>query len=118
MKKTYAYLSLAIMIFLAASCSGGGGSAVVVVPSGTATLSWVAPTQNNDNSALTNLAGFNIHYGTASGSYTNTVTVANASATTYTVKGLPKGKTYYFVVKSYNTLGVESVSSTEVSKTI
>jgi hypothetical protein len=117
MKRTYAYLYLLIMIFLVVSCSGGGGGGGVIVATGTATIVWSAPATNNDGSPL-DLAGFKIHYGTASGSYSQTVTVANAGATTYTVKGLSKGKTYYFVVTAYNASGAESKPSAEGNKTI
>jgi len=104
------------MISVLGSCSGGGGG--TIVPTGTATLTWNTPTLNNDGSALTDLAGFKIHYGTASVTYTSTIDVAGPSVTAYTVQGLQAGSTYYFMVTAYITSGVESIPSVEVSKTL
>jgi hypothetical protein len=85
---------------------------------GSATLSWVAPTQNNDGSALTNLAGYNIYYGTDSTALTQTIQVSNAAAQSYVVTGLAKGATWYFTVTSYSTAGQESAPSAVTTKTI
>jgi hypothetical protein len=85
---------------------------------GTATLSWVAPTQNSDGSALTNLAGYNIYYGTDSAALTQTIHIANASALSYVVSGLASGTTWYFAVSSYTTSGEESARSSISGKTI
>jgi hypothetical protein len=84
---------------------------------GSATLSWQAPTQRSDGTALTNLAGYRIRYGTASSSYPNQVQIANPGVTTYTIGNLPPG-TYYFVATAYDTDGRESEFSGVVSKTI
>jgi hypothetical protein len=84
---------------------------------GTANLQWVAPTQNSDGTALTNLAGFRIYYGTSSSSLSQSVTVNSTSATNFAVTGLATG-TWYFAVKSYNTAGAESALSSVVSKAI
>ncbi|MDH3432879.1 MAG: putative Ig domain-containing protein, partial [Gammaproteobacteria bacterium] len=40
-----------------------------IVILGSVTLSWIAPTQNEDGTALTDLAGYKIYWGTTSGSY-------------------------------------------------
>ncbi|HEY2035934.1 MAG TPA: fibronectin type III domain-containing protein, partial [Steroidobacteraceae bacterium] len=61
------------------------------------TLNWTAPTENTNGSPLTNLAGYNIHYGTASGDYSQTVSVSNPGLATYVVDNLGPG-TYYFSV--------------------
>jgi Putative Ig domain len=84
---------------------------------GSATLSWQAPTQRADGSALTNLAGYRIRYGTAPGEYLNEVQIANPGLTSYVVTNLPPG-TYYFVATAYDTAGRESEFSGVVSKTI
>jgi hypothetical protein len=88
--------------------AGGPGSA------GTAALTWNAPTTYTNGSPLTNLAGYKIHYGKASGIYTATFTVGNV--TNYTL-ALPAG-TYYFTVSAYDALGSESSLSNEVAKTV
>lgn len=89
--------------------AGGGGNAA-----GTVTLSWKAPTTNTDGSPLTNLAGYKIHYGTASHSYTATFTIGNVTNYSF---ALPAG-TYYFAVTSYDTQGSESGFSNEGTKTV
>jgi Putative Ig domain len=91
-------------------------TATPVTP-GTATVSWVAPTENVNGTALTDLAGFNVYYGTNSASLNQKAAVSNAGATAYTVNGLTTG-TWYFAVTSYTSDGVESARSPLSSKTI
>jgi len=87
------------------------------VTTGSANLAWTAPTENTDGTPLTDLAGYTIHYGTSAGALTQTVTVASASATSYTVANLSTG-TYYFAVSAYSTAGTQSADSTVGSKSI
>jgi hypothetical protein len=84
---------------------------------GSASLSWVAPTENTDGSPITGLAGYHIYYGTSEGAMTTTVTVASPTETTYVVNGLAPG-TYYFEIVAYNSSGVDSSDSNTASKTI
>jgi hypothetical protein len=77
-------------------------------------LSWQAPTENADGSALIDLKGYKVHYGTASKTYSQTIQVANPGLTTYVVQNLDAGK-YYFAVTAYNAAGQESSLSPEVS---
>jgi hypothetical protein len=84
---------------------------------GSVTLDWVPPTQNANGTALTDLAGYRIAYGTAPSALTQSVQVANPSVTTYLVENLPAG-TWYFAVKAYNSAGVESQQSAPVSSVI
>jgi hypothetical protein len=81
------------------------------------TINWTPPTENTDGSALTNLAGYDIHYGTQPGSYTQTITVSNPGIATYVVDNLSPG-TYYFAVAAVNTQGAESPLSSPVSTTV
>ena len=100
--------------------SGGsspGGSNPPTASVGVVTINWNPPTQNTDGSALTNLAGFKIHYGTASQRYTQTITVSNPGLATYVVSNLPPG-TYYFAVTAYSSAGTESPPSAEVHATV
>ena len=82
-----------------------------------AVLSWVAPTQNTDGSTLTDLAGFRVYSGAATGSLTMQQQIANPATLTFTATGLSVG-TRYFAVTAYNTAGVESARSATGSKTI
>lgn len=85
---------------------------------GTATLSWTVPTQNTDGSALTDLAGYTVYYGTSSSNLSSSVSVSSATTTSYTVSGLTVGTTYYFAMASVNTSGISSDLSAVASKTI
>jgi len=82
---------------------------------GTITLNWDAPTTNTDGTPLTDLAGYTIYYGPTSGNYTNALDVGKV--TTSAVNNLTDGLTNYFSVTAYNSAGVESSYSNEVSKT-
>lgn len=90
---------------------------VAQASSGAATLSWTPPTTNTNGSALTNLGGYRIYYGTSSTSMTQMVQVAQAGISSYVVSGLSRG-TYYFSVRAYNTSGAESTASNIANKTI
>lgn len=85
--------------------------------SGTATMTWTAPVSNTDGSALTDLAGYNIYYGTSASAMSTEITVSNAGVTSYTVSGLGSG-TWYFAVTAYTTGGLESARSNTGSKVI
>src|SRR5690606_32266329 len=50
---------------------------VTAVAGGAAELSWEAPTENEDGSPLTDLAGYKIYWGTQPDEYTNSVTIDN-----------------------------------------
>jgi hypothetical protein len=117
MKKPYLCASMLLLVFIASSCNSGGGSNNNNSSSGnTAALTWKASTTNADGTPLTDLAGYKIHYGTSSGSYTQTIDAGNV--TTYQVADLPSGATYYFTVTAYNQAGIESDPSSEGSKSI
>jgi Fibronectin type III domain len=96
------------------SASGATSAPTATASSSSVTLGWQAPTQNTDGSPITDLAGYKIHYGTASDDYTQTVELNNAGLSRYVVDNLPSG-TYYFAVTAYNSKGVESNMSAEVS---
>ncbi len=69
------------------------------------TLAWNA-------SAASNLAGYKVYYGQGSGDYGAYV---QTGTTTATVPGLIAGRTYYFAVTAYDTSGLESDYSSEIS---
>lgn len=100
-----------------AANTGAGTSYTSNVGSGTATLSWYAPTENTDGSALTDLTGYRIYYGTDADALTQSVNIDTVGITTYVVSNLGTG-TWYFAIKAYNATGVESDLSNVASKTI
>jgi hypothetical protein len=85
--------------------------------SGSATLSWTPPTRNSNGTALTNLAGYRIYYGTSPSALTRTVTLNNAGLTRYVISDL-SAATWYFSIRAYTTTGVESANSNNVSKVV
>jgi hypothetical protein len=62
------------------------------------------------------VAGYKISYGVSSGTYTQTVNVGNA--TSATISPLNSSTTYYFILTSYNSAGLQSVPSNEISITV
>ena len=83
---------------------------VLVVPqsvmAGSLLLSW-NPIQDS------RLAGYKIKYGTASGSYTQSVDVGNN--TSHTLQSLTEGTRYYLVIVGYDSNRVEGAASAEIS---
>jgi hypothetical protein len=84
---------------------------------GGATLSWTAPTQNIDGTALTDLAGYRIYYGTNASSLTKMIQVSGVGVSSYVIENLSPS-TYYFAVRAYTTGGAESTNSNTVSKIV
>ncbi|MGH7232362.1 MAG: BACON domain-containing protein [Nitrospiraceae bacterium] len=83
--------------------------ALTAPQSGVVSLSW-------DPNAESDLAGYKIYFGTASGSYASPVDVGNV--TTFKLINLLRGKIYYFAVTAYDKSGNESGYSNEVSKSL
>lgn len=85
--------------------------------SATATISWQAPTQNTDGSALTDLAGYRIHYGRSAAELTSTVQIANPSVTRYVIENLSPG-TWFFAARAFTAGGRESELSNIGTKVV
>lgn len=86
---------------------------------GSAALSWNAPTTRTDGTALSmsEIGGYTVRYGTSAGSYTKTVTISDAYTMNYTFASLTQG-TYYFVVTAFDKQGQSSGNSSSVSAVI
>jgi hypothetical protein len=82
-----------------------------------ATLSWEAPTTNTNGSALTDLAGYRIYYGSSSDELKQSVQITNVGTLTYMINNLAPG-TWYFAIMAVTSTGGESALSNVVSKTI
>ena len=90
---------------------------VLQVALGSATVSWDSPTTNADASPLRDLAGFRVHYGTESGTYTNVVELAGPAINSVLLDDLEPA-TYFFAVTAIDSAGNESAFSEEVSKVV
>jgi hypothetical protein len=84
---------------------------------GSMMLSWEPPTENEDGTALDNLAGYKLYYGTTSGNYTRQVRISTPGLSSYVIENLLPD-TYYVVATSFTTSGVESRYSNEAVKTV
>ncbi len=84
---------------------------------GSATLSWTAPTLRTDGSPLTNLAGYTVFYGRMSGTYDYQIDINNPGILTYIVENLVSGE-WYFALAAYDSQGLESDRSNEVLREI
>lgn len=85
--------------------------------SGAATVNWTVPTTNADGSPLTNLARYNVLYGTSATALTNTRVVNDPTSRGTTISSLAAG-TWYFAVRAVNSNGGESASSNVASKVV
>jgi hypothetical protein len=85
---------------------------------GVATVSWMAPTHNSDGSKITDLSGYAIYYGTSSENLNESVQISDPTTTTYTVKKLKPGTTYYFSVVAFTAGGIRGAPSPTLAKTI
>jgi hypothetical protein len=77
-----------------------------VIASFAVTLAW-------DANPETDLVGYKLSYGTASGAYTNVI--STGLVTEISVPNLVEGTTYYFAVAAVNAAGAQSLNSNEVS---
>jgi hypothetical protein len=85
---------------------------------GSATLTWTAPTTNTDGSALTDLAGFHVYYGTDQTNLATEAVVSGATTTSTVVSSLATGNTWYFAVTAVDNSGNESARTAVVSKSL
>lgn len=82
-----------------------------------AVVTWTAPTTNVDGSPLTNLQGYRVQYGrTNTEAGLDTSVYTENLLTTWTSPDLAPGA-WYFGIKAYNSLGLESALSNIATKT-
>jgi hypothetical protein len=84
---------------------------------GTATLSWQAPTTDTNGQALTNLSGYVIYYGGSQTDLSQSIALNTVGMQTYVIDNLAAG-TWYFAIKAVTSTGAQSALSDVVSKTI
>ena len=101
------------------SCSGPGGTAISSTSIGLLTalrLRWAPPTRNEDGSALSDLAGYRLYWGTEPRTYSNQMNVGNPLRKSRLVN-LRSG-TYYFAMTAIDADGNESRLSNEVIRIV
>jgi hypothetical protein len=87
------------------------------LPPANVTIAWTPPTENTNGSALTNLVGYHLYYGTTQADLTKVVDITNPGVASYMVSDLSAG-TWYFALTSVNAVGVESVRSSVISTVV
>ncbi len=92
--------ALVTLVLLAVGATAWGGQSIA--------FTW--------NTSMTNIAGYKIYYGAASRTYTNSLNVGNLPD--FTISGLKPGLTYFLAATTYDSVGVESAYSAEISLVI
>ncbi len=118
-----AFIGAFLLILSVTACGGGGSPGIASVgggtigggTSGTVTLTWDAPTTNEDGTPLNDLGGYKVYYGRSSGSYTNSIDAGLDNS--IAIGALSQG-TWFFAVTAYDTSGNESGYSNEVIKQV
>lgn len=75
---TYANIAISVSDGQSSAALPAFVIAVQALATGSATLSWTPPTTNTDGSVLSNLAGYQVYWGTASKNYSSSVQLNNA----------------------------------------
>lgn len=114
---TYADITISVSDGVASASLPAFSIAVVATGSGSATLSWVPPTQNTDGTSLSDLNGYQILFGRSATDLSQSISIGNPSISTYVVDNLASGA-WYFAVVAVNAQGIGSVPSNVVTKTI
>lgn len=125
MKKLTTLLLALVTSLILTACGGGSssGSADVrdssIVTSGSASLSWIAPSTRADSSylALADLQGYRVYYGTSASNLALLVDINDNGMTEYATDSLPSGN-YYFAVTAYDSDGNESGYSNIINKDV
>jgi hypothetical protein len=105
------------LVAVAGTGDGGTGGELTVDGSGSAVLSWSAPSTREDGSPLPadELAGYTITMSSASG--TVEIDIDDPRQTSYTVTGLAPG-VYQFSIRARDRNGLLSIASSPVTKSI
>jgi len=99
------------------NASSSSSSSSSSASSGSVTLTWIEPTTNTNGTALTDLAGYTIEYGTSAAELDEVANIDGPSTTTYTVSGLAAG-TWYFAISANASDGTQSGLSGVVNATV
>ncbi len=114
---TYSNIQISVSDGKASTALAMFSITVGATATGAATLSWTPPTTNTDGTALTNLAGYRIYWGTAQNSYANSKTLNGPGLSSAVIDQLTPA-TWYFVMTTLDSSGNESAYSNVASKTV
>jgi hypothetical protein len=109
MNAKFARLLLAAVVGIASAFS----PVFAADPSGTFTLAWTTPWQNEDGSPLTDLQGFYVYVGRTPDAL---LPIYFTAAPSIVLGHSGSGRPYYFAVSAVNTSGVESALTDVVSE--
>jgi hypothetical protein len=84
---------------------------------GSVTLEWLPPQSNTDGSVASDLSRYVIYWGTEPGTYDQQLRIDNVGLTAYVVDSL-RPATYYFTATAFNSAGIESDFSNEVTRSV
>jgi hypothetical protein len=84
---------------------------------GSVTLNWTPPTENEDGTPLLDLAGYRLYWSREGSPYGSPARIDNPSVTRFVVDNLTPG-TYEFVATAVNRAGVESFFSNAVTSVV
>ena len=84
---------------------------------GSVTLNWTPPTENEDGTPLMDLASYLVYWGLTPGTHTHSMKIDNPGVSRVVVESLIPG-TYEFVATAINTSGIESHFSNPVTKVV
>jgi len=118
MRKLSLLLTFLTVVLLLSGC-GTGSSQDSATPAsqpggssgnGQVNLSWIAPSTRTDGSYIpvSNLGGYRVYMGTSRNALDQIVELRDGGMTSYTVKNLPAGGSYYFAISVYDSDGLES----------
>lgn len=114
---TYSNIRITVSDGEASASTSALSITVNAVGNASVTLSWTPPTQNDDGSTLTDLAGYEVLYGRSQGELDQSIQVTNPSVNTFVVDNLSAG-TWFFALRSVNRQGTASQTSAVASKTV
>jgi hypothetical protein len=96
------------------SSSSQSSSSSSSAGTGNVSLQWTEPKTNTNGTALTDLEGYTIQYGTSASHLTEAVNIDSPATTSYIVQDLAVG-TWYFAISAYASDGTQSSLSNVVS---
>jgi hypothetical protein len=114
---TYSNIQISVSDGKASSALSAFNITVGATATGAATLNWTPPAMNTDGTALTDLAGYRVYWGTAQNNYANSKTLNGPGFSSAVIDQLTPA-TWFFVVTALDSMGNESAYSNVATKTV